>query len=187
MPLEPGIALAVRSVSWRVATKLVIGAGVVGSVALLALSPRADTSVPKPVRSAAPLVLPEAPRELGAAPEPTHAPTAVDAPAAVRRASVSAPHGQDRLAQEVALLSRATAALRVGHAAQALKALDEHQRKFPSGALREDRRAAKAQALCLLGQVASGRAELKLLPPQSPAAARAGQVCDAGSLTTPAP
>jgi hypothetical protein len=85
----------------------------------------------------------------------------------------------DRLAQEVALLSRATSELRAGHAAQALKALAEHQRKFPAGALSEDRRAAKAQALCLLGRVVQGRAELARLPAQSPAAARAAQVCDA--------
>lgn len=85
------------------------------------------------------------------------------------------------LAQEVALLSRATKALRAGHADQALNALQEHQRRFPSGALSEDRQAAKAQALCLLGDVRAGLAALSNLAPQSPAAARAQQVCDSAS------
>jgi hypothetical protein len=85
---------------------------------------------------------------------------------------------RDRLAEEVALLSRATKALRAGRAAEALRALDEHQSKFPRGALSEERRAAKAEALCSLGRVREGRAELGRLAPQSPAAARAKQVCD---------
>lgn len=85
------------------------------------------------------------------------------------------------------MLSRATTQLRAGQAAKALRALDEHQRRFPAGALTEDRRAAKAQALCLSGQVAKGRAELKLLLPQSPGAARAKEVCGAESLATPEP
>jgi hypothetical protein len=79
----------------------------------------------------------------------------------------------------VALLSRATSALRAGRAAEALKALDEHRRKFPNGTLSEERRAARAQALCSLGRIDEGRAELSLLAPRSPAAARASQVCDA--------
>jgi hypothetical protein len=85
---------------------------------------------------------------------------------------------QDGLAQEVALLSRATSALRAGRAEEALKALNEHQREFPNGVLGEERRAAKAQALCSLGRVAEGRAELARLSPQSLAARRAAKVCD---------
>jgi len=83
----------------------------------------------------------------------------------------------DRLAQEVALLSRATSALRAGHAADALALLNEHQRKFPKGVLSEERRAAKAQALCSLGRQTEGRAELARLAPRSPAAVRAQQAC----------
>lgn len=191
LPLQPGVAHAARSAGLRLVSKLVIGAGLVGGVALFAAQPSADTSRPKAAHSAAPA--PETSREIAATPPApsasTHAVSNADAPATTasvtKRAGAAASHGPDRLAQEVALLSRATAALRAGHAAQALKALDEHQRRFPSGALSEDRRAAKAQALCLSGQVAKGRAELALLPPQSPAAARAEQVCAAGSLATP--
>jgi hypothetical protein len=81
----------------------------------------------------------------------------------------------------VVLLSRATTALRAGRAVEALKALDEHQSRFPRGALGEERRAAKAQALCSLGRMSEGRAELARLAPESPALARAKQVCDSRS------
>jgi hypothetical protein len=83
----------------------------------------------------------------------------------------------DRLAQEVALLSRATSALRSGRAADALKALSEHQSQFPKGVLAEERRAARAQALCALGRRNEAEAELARLAPQSPQSARALQAC----------
>jgi hypothetical protein len=82
-------------------------------------------------------------------------------------------------------LSRATSALRAGRPAAALRTLAEHQRRFPAGALVEERSAAKAQALCLLGRVEEGRAELARLTPQSPAAATAQQVCDGAVPAAP--
>jgi hypothetical protein len=75
------------------------------------------------------------------------------------------------------LLSRATSDLHRGNAADALKVLNEHGREFPNGLLSEERRGARAQALCLLGRTSEARAELAHLTPQSPAAARAQQVC----------
>jgi hypothetical protein len=88
------------------------------------------------------------------------------------------PRRPDALTREVALLSRAVTALNAGRAREALTALDEHQRQFPRGILGADRQAAKAQALCALGRVSQGRAQLAGLSPQSPAATRAKQVCD---------
>lgn len=85
---------------------------------------------------------------------------------------------KDQLALEVALLSRATSALRAGRSAEALKVLDEHKRQFPTGFLAVDRRAARAQALCSLKRVTEGRAELARLEPESPAAERTRRVCD---------
>jgi hypothetical protein len=87
----------------------------------------------------------------------------------------------DRLAQEVSLLSRATSALKAGHPNHALKAVDAHEQRFPQGLLEQERRAAKAQALCLLGRVAKGRAELSHLASESPTASRAREVCDGAS------
>jgi hypothetical protein len=48
--------------------------------------------------------------------------------------------------------------------------------------LEEERRSATAQALCMLGRVAEGRAEQRHLAPQSPAASRAKQACDAAAV-----
>jgi hypothetical protein len=90
----------------------------------------------------------------------------------------SVPRRQDALTQEVALLSRAVAALNAGRAGEALGTLNEHQRQFPRGILGAERQAAKAQALCSLGRLREGRTELARLSPKSAAAGRAKQVCD---------
>lgn len=90
----------------------------------------------------------------------------------------------DHLAEEVAILSRAGADLHSGRAAAALKALDEHQRKFPGGALSQERSAARVQALCALGRMREAEAELKRLSkmsPRSPHEARARKACGIGS------
>lgn len=88
---------------------------------------------------------------------------------------------RDRLELEVALLSRATSALGAGRFGDALNAVNQHQREFPNGLLTEERRAAKAQALCSLGRVVEGRAQLSHLATRSPVASRAKQVCDSAS------
>jgi outer membrane protein assembly factor BamD (BamD/ComL family) len=60
---------------------------------------------------------------------------------------------------ELALMRRAHAALNDGDAEEALAALDEHARNFPSGALAEDRAAQRVLALCALGQTDLAREE----------------------------
>jgi hypothetical protein len=105
--------------------------------------------------------------------------------AAVIASARSAPAAPDALTLEVALLSRAISSLSAGRPGDALKTLNEHQRQFPHGILDQERRAAKAQALCSLGRVAEGRSELARLTPRSPAADRARQVCDAGEHSEP--
>ena len=104
--------------------------------------------------------------------------------ATLRRKVAPGGPAQDSLAQEVALLSGAASQVRSGQAAQALLALDEHERRFPNGALGEERHAAKAQALCLLQRFGEGRAELALLAAGSPTAAHAKEVCDSVSNTS---
>jgi hypothetical protein len=84
------------------------------------------------------------------------------------------------LAEEVALLSRAETELRAGRPAKALLALSEHQRKFPRGALSEERTAARIQALCALERTDEANAQLKQLLHISPNSAheeRARQAC----------
>jgi outer membrane protein assembly factor BamD (BamD/ComL family) len=60
---------------------------------------------------------------------------------------------------EIALLRDARRALRDGQPSGALALLDEHARRFPSGALAEDRAAERVFALCAQGEVAQARAE----------------------------
>ena len=94
----------------------------------------------------------------------------------------------DGLAREVALLSRAETELRAGRPAKALLALAEHQRKFPRGALAEERTAARIQALCALGRNEEANAQLRQLMHISPNSAheeRARQACRDPRATTP--
>ena len=187
LPLAAATAVTVRparfarsSVRW--VSGVVAGAFVGGALFLsfhhgnhpLPPAPAAAVLSPpsEPSAIAEPPSAPPADPELEVVAPPSSAlPNKPNAPA-VRSAPES-------LAREVAMLSSATSALHAGQPAQALKLLNEHARKFPNGVLSEERRAARAQALCMLGRIAEGQAELERLAPQSPAAARAKQVCAA--------
>lgn len=118
--------------------------------------------------------LPAPPRSQALTPPSTSAP-----PTVLRRR-------QDTLAREVVLLSRATSLLRAGRPHEALTTLAVHERRHPGGLLIQERRAAKAQALCLARRVAEGRAEIAHLAPRSPAARRAREACDEASSTADA-
>ena len=86
----------------------------------------------------------------------------------------------DSLPEEVRVLSRAEQQLNSGHADEALRTLAEHERRFPSGALAEERMAARVQALCALGRLAAARAELARFAqayPRSPHLDRARRLC----------
>jgi hypothetical protein len=163
--------------------QLAIGVALVGGAAFLTLRPK--PGAPPPVTASLGALLssaPVQPVEPANAVEPEQAVVdSTDSKGPVEPPPVAPPHTRDRLALEVALLSRAMSDLRSGRAADALRLLDEHQRKFPQGVLGVERRGARAQALCSLKRVAEGRAELARLAPQSPAAGRAKQVCDAAS------
>lgn len=180
-PSSPSVGLASTRALFRVA----IGVCVVGGgVALWALRPNASplhsTSAPAPG-----VHLPNPPLSAApTAPEPESIePSAPSGPLAALPAS-GAPRKRDPFAQEVALLARATEQLHLGNAGKALRALQEHQRRFPNGTLSEERRAAKAQALCLMQRVREGRAEQSGLEPNSPAAARAREVCDSAAAAS---
>src|SRR6478736_285878 len=87
---------------------------------------------------------------------------------------------RDGLGEEVALLSRAETELHAGRPEKALTALAEHQRKFPRGALAEERTAAQIQALCALGRTEEANAQLRKLLHISPNSAleeRSRQAC----------
>lgn len=186
-PAPPAPSGAARF-GWVKASALAVGIGVLAGGLFLALrSPPvthgAPFAPPRVSAAAASEPAPSTPTTVassaaldgeGAAPTPVKA-RAVEAPA------LSTSRSSEHLAEEVALLSRATADLRAGRAGDALDALDEHRRKFPGGVLAEERRAARAQALCALGRRSEAEVELAHLArtaPQSPQGARARQFCN---------
>lgn len=118
------------------------------------------SAVPAPPRvQATSPVQPAETVELAASAQPV---PAEQAPRASRSRS-------DSLGEEVAILTQAGRELRNGRPEAALKALDEHQRKFPSGALAQERARARIQALCALGRTSQATAESARLARTSPA------------------
>ena len=109
---------------------------------------------------------------------------AVDAtgePPAESASSSAASDDAAALAAEVAVLDRATAALRSGDAAQALQWLAEHERRFAQGRLVDVRKATRVRALCQLGRPAQAHAEAAALRREHPGSAvarRTPESCD---------
>jgi hypothetical protein len=75
---------------------------------------------------------------------PESAPSAVLLSPPTEKRAPFASRPADSLAEEVAILSHASAELHAGRPAAALKALDEHRRKFPRGALAQERTSARS-------------------------------------------
>ena len=190
-PPTPGASGLPAAAGWHSLARLAIGVGLLGGAGFLALGPSGNHPVsppdhPSPAPALASVVATTPAMEPAPPGSVLEAAPAVPTDTAPGEAPASKlARSQDSLAQEVLLLSRAASNLRAGRPAEALKALDEHQRKFPHGTLGVERRAAKAQALCALKRVSEGRAELAHLAPGSPAAARAKQVCDSNARVSP--
>ena len=86
----------------------------------------------------------------------------------------------DSLAEEVRLLRDARSALDRGEPAQALRVLNDHEKRFQRGTLYEERLATRVQALCALGFVDGARStaqELERVAPRSPHLARVRASC----------
>ena len=170
-------AAAAGSATWPVISLVVIGVGILGGALYHAWPRAAQPDDQQRTKVASVAATPQAvePVAVPASEQPTV--TVAGPPPALPGSSASRP--KDRLAAEVALLSRATRDLRAGHAAEALKALDEYRRRFPKGLLKDEHRAAKAQALCALGRFDEADAKIAELPARSPLAVRARQFCTA--------
>ncbi|MCH9682236.1 MAG: hypothetical protein K0V04_12430 [Deltaproteobacteria bacterium] len=81
---------------------------------------------------------------------------------------------------ELELLSRAQSALRSGRANEALKLVAEHARRFPHGAVSQERAALEVAALCEAGRTEQGRAvaaKFARAYPRSPLGARVREAC----------
>jgi hypothetical protein len=157
-----------------------VGIGLVGGGLYLTQRPE---EAPAPAPVVAPAVKPAVAPAVEAPAEPE---SALPAPPQTDPAQKKAPapsRSADSLSQEVAILSRASSELHAGRPAAALKALDEHQRSFPSGVLTQERTAARIQALCALGRTKEARSALERLArtaPNSPHEARARKACGFG-------
>ncbi len=183
LPPSTGAGPAVGFAGARALFRIAVGVCAVGGgLAFMALRPSASPPEPKHVALAPPASAPTAvPLAVTDAFERAAVERSAPAQPQTSMPAPRAPRKRDPFAEELALLGRATQELHLGHAGKALKALEEHQRRFPNGTLSEERRAAKAQALCAIGRVREGRVEQAKLEPQSPAAARAREVCDSAS------
>jgi hypothetical protein len=182
LPQHASAAASKPAVVWQSLSTIVAGVSVgiltIGATYLAALSSSDVTTAPHSAKSSPAAV---ATASLGAVPVSSAANVdeALDAPAPAtvpQRKQLLA----DPLAAEVAILSKATTALRAGNASESLSLVEEHQRRFPNGRLAEERRAARVQALCALGKLAAAEAELARLAqsaPHSPHLARAQRAC----------
>jgi len=179
-PVHPSTPPPFRA-PWALLSTGIVGAGLFAGLFVWNAPERAPPARPRPTL---PTLAPAAPlssdvpapdvaarRLVPAPPEPAPAPPE-DARQGVQRSSRAS-----HLAEEVALLSKATRALHARQADEALRALGEHQRKFPNGVLTEERLGARAQALCLLGRKAEAERTLAQLSPSSPQAASARKQC----------
>jgi hypothetical protein len=173
-----GKGLSPAHTRWPFVSSVIVGVGLIGGALFLMTRHGPEVTIPArsavavTTGSAAPVAVPPVESDPVALPA---------APAAPELPAPSARPAPDRLAQELAFLERATSALHAGRASNALKVLDEYQRKFPNGLLALERSAARAQALCSLGRRSEAQTELSRLPAQSPSVARAKQVCAASS------
>jgi hypothetical protein len=135
---------------------VVIAGGVGGTIAWQA---QRDSAVRAPAAAvaAAPVRAPVMAPVVEPAPAPTLAPAPVTAPREriVHRAHVAAPVREavpaNRLAEETALLAASNAELRSGDARGALVLLNDYDRRYPSGVLREEVLATRVIARCQLG------------------------------------
>jgi hypothetical protein len=94
----------------------------------------------------------------------------------VARSAAPAPIDHDTLREEIDLVQKANSALRSGKPDQAQALLDRHRERFASGALREEREAARILALCALGKQSEARAAAARFLRESPRSMQAARV-----------
>jgi len=112
--------------------------------------------------------------------EPPSEPNAPASPKSSGASGSESPRSGNEIREEVALLSKAQAALSRGRPQEALEAITEHARRFPRGALVEERAATRVRTLCALGRTQEAATELKRvqrLNPSSAYLARAQESC----------
>jgi hypothetical protein len=174
----PAAPAAGSGLALKVAAAVVV-VGVVGG-GFLALNSQPQPAYPTATAPVPSALAPKAPIEK----PPESAPSPVpQAETPEKRTPAASSRPADSLAEEVAILSQASAELHAGRPAAALKKLEEHRRKFPRGAMGQERTSARIQALCALGRTKEAQSELARLArtsPNSPHVARARKACGSG-------
>ena len=166
---------AASGIGWPVVSTVVVGLAFGGGLLLHQASSGTD-SVPPPSAS----VTPRATASSSASSVPERLadePAALAARPSTESRSPASGRAPDRLAAEVALLARAQTELHAGRFTSALALLGEHQRKFPRGALTQERVAARIQALCGLGRIKEADTELARVSPDSLHGGRTREAC----------
>lgn len=151
--------------------------------------PELIVDVPAPARSEARPEVEEVAAEEAVEPEPSPTARPRRAPRAVRPPTQPVQPAQPAqvpvapptaLSEEVALLRRAQRSMNSGDPGAALRSLEEHARRFPSGHMEEEREAARVVALCRAGRETEARAIASRFlaeRPASPLAARVRAAC----------
>jgi hypothetical protein len=141
---------------------LVLGAVAIGVAGLLAARPSEAAAHPVQHGAAIALTAPsfEVPSPTLSPPAPAPAATeVVEASPGAPKTPSTTPAKPRSFADELALVERGRKALAAGRTAQVLAAMREHQRDFPTGALREEAAALRTAAKCG-GQEPGAAAEL---------------------------
>jgi hypothetical protein len=118
----------------------------------------AANATPIPIATPTPTPTPIAIPTPTPTPTPTPIPTPMPTPIATPTPSAKTPPPTTALADELVVIRSIDEALAVGAPARALALLDEHDRRFPSGMLREEADAERVRALCDAGRRAEARA-----------------------------
>jgi hypothetical protein len=178
--VESAAAAAPSGFGWTAISATVLGLAVAGGLlvysfqnneSLVPVAPRAALAVQAlaPARATLPPPVSEP------APSAAVSPPRAETRAPAKRGS------SERLAEEVAILSRAETALHAGRFAEALRLLGEHERKFPRGTLVQERVATRVRALCALGRIKDADAELVRVSPGSLHESRLREACSASA------
>jgi hypothetical protein len=174
----PKTSAAGSTLGWPAISAIVAGFLVAGGSLWYALS----SDAPASVATTLPVTPPKSAPPVAPEPLPAQAPEVDPLPPAEAPApSAAARRPSDRLAEEVAILSRAETELHARRYSSALRVLDEHERKFPRGTLAQERLAARIRALCGLGRIADADAALARLSRSSVHEGPARAACAAGT------
>lgn len=182
-PIEPTGGSAVNAGATGAGTKaLLFGSGAaVAIAAVVGLSMGSGDGTPD-VRVEAPVVAVTAPSDVVTIAAPDDEPIDVSELEPATTPSGPSPvatrgNPSDRLAEEVALLTRAQREYHAGNLSAALASVNEHQRKFARGTLGQERVRLRVKILCGLGRDREAEREHRKLQRLSPGQVAPVDVC----------